>query len=71
MIDWKELFYGISIILMGLFLFFFGFAFYLIGRNLYGTDASLIWVGGMLVIISIYGIVGYYVNLYKEGRNDR
>ena len=64
--NWKELFTGIFGISMGVLLLFFGFAFYLIGRNIYGDDASLIWVGGMMVLISIQALVNYFVNLWED-----
>lgn len=66
--NWKELFIGISVTFMGIFLLFFGIGFYLVGNELYGSDASLIWVGGMLVLISVQGLVNYYVKLLEETR---
>lgn len=66
--DWKELFKGIAMISMGILLLFFGFAFYLIGRNIYGSDASLIWIGGMMVWIAIQALVNYFVNLWEDSK---
>ncbi len=69
--NWKELFKGISITFMGIFLLFFGSAFYLVGNKLYGSDASLIWAGGMLVLMSVQLLVNYYIELWEETKNDR
>ena len=64
--NWKEFFKGIVMIGMGILLLFFGFAFYLIGRNIYGSDASLIWVGGMMVLIALQTLVSYFVDLWED-----
>ncbi len=64
--NWKEFFTGITVISMGILLLFFGFAFYLVGRDIYGSDASLIWVGGMMVLIAIQTLVNYFVNLWDN-----
>ena len=50
---------------MALFLMFFGLAFLFIGRELYGPDASLIWVGGMLTYLAVRGIVEFIVYLVE------
>lgn len=64
--DWKELLTGIGMITIGILLLFFGFAFYLVGRNIYGDDASLIWAGGMMVLISVQTLVSYFANLWEN-----
>lgn len=66
--NWKEFFTGISVISMGILLLFFGFSFYLVGRDIYGSDASLIWVGGMMVLISIQTLTNYFVNLWRDSK---
>ncbi len=66
--NWKEFFAGIFIIIMGMLLLFFGFAFYLVGRNVYGDVASLIWVGGMMVLIAIQTLTNYFVNLWEDSK---
>lgn len=66
--NWKELFTGIFVISIGILLLFFGFAFYLAGRNIYGDDASLIWAGGMMVIISIHTLINYFTELWEDSK---
>ena len=41
----------------GFIMFFFGFGFFLIGNKLYGSDAGLIFAGGLLTYVSIQTIV--------------
>ena len=41
----------------GFIMFFFGFGFFLAGNKLYGSDAGLIFAGGLLTYISIHAIV--------------
>ncbi len=62
--NWKAkiLFFVIYVFL------FLGIGFYLVGKELYGFDAALIWTGGMLVLISVQGLVNYYVKLLEETR---
>ncbi len=62
----KELFKGIVITFSGLFLFFLGLDLYLVGKEIYGSGVLPIFAGGMLVMISILGVVGYYVNLINK-----
>lgn len=66
--NWKEFFTGIFVISVGILLLFFGFAFYLIGRNIYGTDASLIWVGGMTVLIATQTLANYFSHLWEDSK---
>lgn len=50
---------------MSLVLLFFGMAFYLVGRELYGPDAALIWVGGFLSYIAVRGVAEFLIYLSK------
>ncbi len=63
--DWKEFINGFFITFTGLFLLFWGLAFYVVGREIYGSDVSLIWAGGILTLISIQMLVSYYLNLWE------
>lgn len=66
--NWKEFFRGIFVISMGILLLFFGFAFYLVGRNIYGDDVSLIWIGGMMIIISVHTLIDYFTDLWEKSK---
>ncbi len=56
---------------ISLFLLFFGVAFYLIGKDMYGPDAALIWVGGMITIWAIRGLAEFIMYLIKLNDADQ
>ncbi len=54
------------VLIMAFVMLFFGLAFWLIGRDLYGSDASLIFAGGFLVYMAIKGIVNSIEGILKK-----
>lgn len=55
---------------MALFLLFFGMGVLIIGRNLYGSDASILWFGGFISYIAIKGTIGFIDYLFALGRKN-
>ena len=54
----------VSIVILG-----FGMSFLIVGRELYGSDASILWVSGMLSWMAIVGICNFII--YLTNRNNK
>lgn len=63
---YKKFLEGLAVNFMGFLMLYFGLAFYIIGRNIYGKDATLIFAGGMLSVFAVNGLAQYYFNLFNH-----
>ena len=59
------------IVLSGaLLLFWFGMSFLTMGRILYGSDASLLWVSGILSYMGILGFSNFIIYLTNRNKEE-
>ena len=64
----------VFVLCLSMVLLFFGMLLLIIGRNIYGADASLLWASGILTYMGIRGLAGFILYLWKlkdnEGENQ-
>lgn len=60
----------VLVLILALFIFWFGMVFLLAGREIYGTDASLLWVSGILTLLGINGIGNFIGYLWSRNENS-
>jgi len=64
--------YEIILILINTFLLFgFGILCLLVGKNIYGIDASILWASGILTYIGIQGFVFIIKFIWDETKNAK
>jgi len=56
-----------AVVLFGaIFMLWFSFAILIVGRQLYGSDASLIWASGLLSLIGIRGLSNFILFIWNN-----
>lgn len=63
------------VLVLAMILLFFGLTLLTIGKNIYGPDASLLWVSGILTYMGIRGLGVFILYLWelkdaKRSKND-
>ncbi|HEC39533.1 hypothetical protein LCGC14_0538110 [marine sediment metagenome] len=56
----------IFVSILTFFMLWFGIGFYLIGKEIYGSDAALMWVGGMITYMGIQGFASIIMYIVEE-----
>lgn len=62
----------IFVLILATFLFYFGMTFLLVGKNIYGSDATLLWASGILTYMGIRGfavIISFIINKKNANHN--
>jgi len=62
----KQLILSIFVLLGSIIMLWFSLSFLIVGRSLYGSDASLLFAAGFLFFIAINSLTNLFLKLNKE-----